>query len=142
MTNAADPLESFVAKNEVIKRRLAELEKKAMAEQTESEYTTGGTAVGCVAILLLPAWVAWQGFCGWLLWNWFAPAPFTHLSYGAACGVDVLVTFYKIHYAPTPERTRPGTAAHVATETVIRQIVVPAIILLVGWGVHLIVGPS
>lgn len=88
-----------------------------------------------VLILGLPLAVLFQGGCLMLLWNWFAPAPFTTIHFGAACGLDTLVGLLK-SARRAPEKDEDETFWSVFGDWFGSQIALPGFVTLVGFLLH------
>lgn len=106
----------------------------------DREETLGVSLVYVGALVLLPVWIAWQGFCLMLLWNWFAPLPFARLTFSAGCGLDVLVALVFISPLQRPSNRDDSSTGMAALRVLGKQIFTPGLITLVGCIVHAIVG--
>jgi hypothetical protein len=100
------------------------------------DFTKGALwAVVFVFLLGLPLTILFQGGCLMLLWNWFAPAPFTAIHFGAACGLDTLVGLLNSP-RQTPDNDKDETFWSVFGNWFGRAIALPGFTTLVGFFIH------
>lgn len=125
--------------------RLEELreEMKQLEASLKKLPPPGVLGASVLAFLLLPVFVAFQGLCLMVMWNWFAPAPFGRVDFVHACGLDALFGLVLV-FCSSPNKqgakAEAETAGDVWRSVLVRQLILPAFMLAVGAMIHAIGG--
>lgn len=107
---------------------------RAFARQQQRKTIGEALAPLGLYLLLMVPFVLWNGFVLTELWAWFAaPLGAPTLTLGPAIGLNLLITFLIVQ---TPEQ-EPDKGY--MTRAISFAITEPAIALLVGWIIHLVI---
>lgn len=108
----------------------------------KATYTTGATYTGCALLLLMPVFAAYRGWLLMLLWNWFAPAPFTHIGMAQAYGLSLLVGVMAGTKSASETREGSYDAMDVLGRFLGPAVIAPGFLTLIAWAVHSFCGGS